>query len=86
VASHALAGGALSGRYAGGAPVAGRMTADDLARTRDQEVLRIGAALAPVAAHLHTTPAVLAIAFSLAHPRTASTLVGATSRPSSTSS
>ena len=77
VASHSLAGGALSGKYARGGT--GRMTPDDLARGRYHEALRIGAALGPVAQRLDTTPATLAIAFSLAHPRTATTLVGATS-------
>ncbi len=77
VASHSLAGGALSGKYARGG--SGRMTPEDLARGRYQEALRIGAALGPVAQRLDTTPATLAIAFSLAHPRTATTLVGATS-------
>jgi aryl-alcohol dehydrogenase-like predicted oxidoreductase len=40
--------------------------------------LALGAALREPAARLDTTPATLAIAFTLRHPRTASTLVGAT--------
>ncbi len=78
VASHSLAGGVLSGKYSASGAT-GRMAASELARGRYREALRIGAALGPVALRLDTTPATLAIAFSLAHPRTATTLVGATS-------
>jgi L-glyceraldehyde 3-phosphate reductase len=79
VASHGLAGGILSGKYADGRTGVGRMSQDELDRDRSREVLRIAAALGPVAQRLDTTPAALAIAFTLAHPRTATTLVGATS-------
>ena len=41
--------------------------------------LAIGAALRKPARRLQTTPATLAIAFTLVHPRSASTLIGATS-------
>jgi aryl-alcohol dehydrogenase-like predicted oxidoreductase len=79
VASHGLAGGILSGKYADGRAGAGRMSQDELDRDRYRDALRIAAALAPVARRLGTTPAALAIAFTLVHPRTATTLVGATS-------
>jgi aryl-alcohol dehydrogenase-like predicted oxidoreductase len=49
------------------------------ARDRYWDALRVAAALAPIAQRLQTTPAALAIAFAPAHPRTATTLVGATS-------
>jgi L-glyceraldehyde 3-phosphate reductase len=75
VPSAALAGGALSGKYADGA--GGRLTGapPDEAGAR---ALAIGAALRRHAAALGTTPATLAIAFTLTHPRTATTLIGAT--------
>jgi L-glyceraldehyde 3-phosphate reductase len=75
VPSAALAGGALSGKYAGGQ--AGRLTTEleDPARRR---ALALGAALAEPARRLRTTPATLAIAFTLTHPRAAATLIGAT--------
>ena len=78
VPSHALAGGVLSGKYSGGA-AAGRMSEAELASDRYQDALRVAAALGPIAQRAETTPAALAIAFTLAHPRTATTLVGATS-------
>jgi L-glyceraldehyde 3-phosphate reductase len=76
VASAALAGGALSGKYAAGAT--GRLSGE-LDDPRRRAGLDAGAALAPLAARLGTTPVALAIAFTLRHPRSASTLVGATS-------
>jgi L-glyceraldehyde 3-phosphate reductase len=75
VPSAALAGGALSGKYADGA--AGRLSAEPAEGRRLRE-LALGAALRGPAQRLQTTPATLAIAFTLRHPRTASTLIGAT--------
>ena len=75
VPSAALAGGALTGKYAEG--VAGRLT-PELADGRRIRELALGAALRGPAERLQTTPATLAVAFTLRHPRTASTLVGAT--------
>jgi L-glyceraldehyde 3-phosphate reductase len=75
VASAVMEGGALTGRYAqpGGA---GRLQArrDDPALA---DALRAGEALSALARELDTTPAALAIAFALAHPRVASVLFGA---------
>ncbi|HEX4093120.1 MAG TPA: aldo/keto reductase [Trebonia sp.] len=76
VPSAALAGGALTGKYAGGA-AAGRLS-DELADPRRAAALRLGAALRDPAAALGTSPATLAIAFTLLHPRTAATVIGAT--------
>jgi aryl-alcohol dehydrogenase-like predicted oxidoreductase len=77
VATAVMAGGALTGKYAG-AGAAGR-----LAEQREDGALApaLGAAraLAPLAAELGTTPAALAIAFALSHARVASVLFGATS-------
>ncbi len=79
VPSAALAGGALTGKYAdGNAPPSARLSAA-LAEGRRARELTLGAALRAPAARLDTTPATLAIAFTLRHRRTASTLVGATS-------
>jgi len=75
VPSASLAGGALTGKYAEGA--SGRLSANAAEEGRARE-LALGAALRTPAARLGTTPATLAIAFTLLHPRTASTLVGAT--------
>jgi aryl-alcohol dehydrogenase-like predicted oxidoreductase len=75
IPSATLAGGALTGKYADGAP--GRLSAQPADGRRAPE-LALGAALREPAARLDTTPATLAIAFTLLHPRTASTLVGAT--------
>jgi len=77
VPSASLAGGALTGKYAAaGAP--GRLVAE-LDDPRLRSGLRAGAALGPLAERLHATPATLAVAFTLCHRRTASTLIGATS-------
>lgn len=75
IPSAALAGGALSGKYAAGE--AGRLSGEpeDAARAR---ALAMGAALREPAQRLGTSPASLAVAFTLRHPRTAATLVGAT--------
>ena len=75
VPSAALAGGALTGKYAEGA--SGRLTAE-LADGRRVRELALGAELREPARRLQTTPATLAIAFTLRHPRAASTLIGAT--------
>ena len=75
IPSAALAGGALSGKYADGA--SGRLR-DELGDPRRSAALQLGAALRRPAAALGTTPATLAIAFTLLHPRTAATLIGAT--------
>ncbi len=75
IPSAALAGGALTGKYAEG--VSGRLTAE-LADGRRVRELALGAALRSPARRLQTTPATLAIAFTLRHPRAASTLIGAT--------
>ena len=78
VPSATLAGGALTGKYAdrqSSAP--GRLSAEPADGRRGRE-LALGAALREPAARLDTTPATLAIAFTLLHPRTASTLIGAT--------
>jgi L-glyceraldehyde 3-phosphate reductase len=76
VPSATLAGGALSGKYADGRG-SGRLSSELSDRGRQRE-LSLGAALAEPARRLDTTPATLAIAFTLRHPRTASTLIGAT--------
>jgi len=76
VPSATLAGGALTGKYADGG-ASGRLGAQ-VAEGRGARELALGAALRRPAAPLDTTPATLAIAFTLRHPRTASTLIGAT--------
>jgi L-glyceraldehyde 3-phosphate reductase len=76
VPSAALSGGTLTGKYAA-AGTPGRLSAE-LDDPRLQSGLRVGAELVPLAEGLNTTPATLAVAFTLGHPRTASTLVGAT--------
>ncbi len=75
VPSATLAGGALSGKYSEGGH--GRLSAERDEPRRRRE-LALGAALREPARRLDTTPATLAIAFTLMHPRTASTLIGAT--------
>jgi aryl-alcohol dehydrogenase-like predicted oxidoreductase len=77
VASAVLAGGALSGKYADGG--AGRLSGEPRDATRAR-AFEIGAALRGPAQRLQTTPATLATAFTLLHPRSACTLIGA-SRP-----
>jgi L-glyceraldehyde 3-phosphate reductase len=69
-----LAGGVLSGKYLSAEE--GRM-AGRLDRPRVRAANEAAAALAILAMRLETTPAALAIAFTLAHPLTASTLFGA---------
>jgi aryl-alcohol dehydrogenase-like predicted oxidoreductase len=77
VASAPLEGGLLSGKYADGA-AAGRM-AGALAEPASFSALRAASALATLAREWGTSPATLAIAFTLEYPLLASTLVGATS-------
>jgi aryl-alcohol dehydrogenase-like predicted oxidoreductase len=75
VASAALAGGALTGKYATGA--AGRL-AGQLDAPRWQRALRVGERLQELAARIEATPCQLALAFALGGPRVASVLFGAT--------
>lgn len=75
VASAVLAGGALCGKYARGE--SGRLS-DQLDSPRWQGALRIGERLDEAAGELDATPAQLAIAYALSHPRVASVLFGAT--------
>jgi len=77
VASYALAGGALSGKYASSS-TSGRM-ARELADPELEPALRAGSALGTLAAELETTPAALAIAFALTGDSVATVLFGATS-------
>jgi L-glyceraldehyde 3-phosphate reductase len=75
VPAAALAGGALTGKYVDELP--GRLSGELDAPSRSR-ALMLGAALREPAARLQTTPAALAIAFTLINPRTAATLIGAT--------
>jgi aryl-alcohol dehydrogenase-like predicted oxidoreductase len=76
IPSAVLAGGALTGKYdAGGS---GRLDAR-LQEPSVADAIALGARLGAPARRLQTTPAALAIAFTLRHPRTAATLIGATS-------
>jgi L-glyceraldehyde 3-phosphate reductase len=79
IPSAVLAGGALSGKYADGDPVPGARLSEALSDPGRARELALGAALREPARRLGTTPATLATAFTLRHPRTASTLIGATS-------
>ncbi len=76
IPSAALAGGALSGKYAS-AGASGRLSGE-LDSPGRQRALALGAALRDPAQQLGVSPATLAIAFTLRHPRTAATLIGAT--------
>jgi aryl-alcohol dehydrogenase-like predicted oxidoreductase len=76
IPSSVFAGGVLTGKYAAGG--SGRMTGR-LGDPRLAGALSLVASLREEAAALGTTPAALALQFALAHPRTASVLVGATS-------
>jgi L-glyceraldehyde 3-phosphate reductase len=78
VPSATLAGGALTGKYAEGRLSRPARLSAEVAESRRARELALGAALREPAQRLQTTPATLAIAFTLLHPRTASTLVGAT--------
>ncbi len=76
IPSAVLAGGALTGKYdAGGS---GRLDAR-LQEPSVADAIALGARLGAPARRLQTTPAALAIAFTLRHPQTAATLIGATS-------
>jgi L-glyceraldehyde 3-phosphate reductase len=75
IASAVLAGGALSGKYADGHT--GRLTGEPDSSAR-QRAFELGAALRAPARRLGVSAATLAIAFTLRHPRTAATLIGAT--------
>jgi aryl-alcohol dehydrogenase-like predicted oxidoreductase len=77
VASAALAGGALTGKYAVGGAI-GRL-AEERGDPRRQRALAIGERLRVLADEMGTTPSRLAIAFALSSPRVASVLFGATS-------
>jgi aryl-alcohol dehydrogenase-like predicted oxidoreductase len=76
IASFALAGGALTGKYLD--PSATGRLSDRLDDARLQDALRVGERLAALAPELDATPAGLAIAFALSSPRVASVLFGAT--------
>ncbi len=71
IPSSVFAGGVLTGKYGRGET--GRLTGH-----LDPALLERADALSAEAARQGTTPAALALAFALAHPRTASVLVGAT--------
>jgi L-glyceraldehyde 3-phosphate reductase len=75
IPSAVLAGGALSGKYADG--LTGRLTGEPDSPAR-QRAFELGAALRGPARRLGVSAATLAIAFTLRHPRTAATLIGAT--------
>jgi aryl-alcohol dehydrogenase-like predicted oxidoreductase len=76
IASYVMAGGVLTGKYDAGGN--GRATGQ-LDDPRYSAARELGRRLRAVAAETATSPATLAIAFALAHPRTASVLFGATS-------
>jgi L-glyceraldehyde 3-phosphate reductase len=75
IPSAVLAGGALSGKYADGQT--GRLSGEQDTPAR-RRAFELGAALREPARRLDVSPATLAIAFTLRHPRTAATLIGAT--------
>jgi aryl-alcohol dehydrogenase-like predicted oxidoreductase len=75
VPSATLEGGALSGKYSEGG--GGRLSGE-LEQPRRRRGLALGRALREPARRLQTTPATLAVAFTLTHPRAASALIGAT--------
>jgi aryl-alcohol dehydrogenase-like predicted oxidoreductase len=76
VASASLAGGALSGKYAGSP--SGRL-AGDLDDPRYAQAFEAGAQLAAIAGRLDAAPSALAYAFCLRHASVATVLFGATS-------
>jgi aryl-alcohol dehydrogenase-like predicted oxidoreductase len=76
VASFVMAGGVLTGKYDAGARGRASGQLDDPRLLAARE---LGRRVRAVAAETATSPAALAIAFALAHPRTASVLFGATS-------
>jgi aryl-alcohol dehydrogenase-like predicted oxidoreductase len=75
IPSAVLAGGALSGKYAEGQT--GRLSGEPDSPAR-RRAFELGAALRAPAQRLGVSPATLAIAFTLRHPRAAATLIGAT--------
>jgi aryl-alcohol dehydrogenase-like predicted oxidoreductase len=75
IPSAALAGGALTAKYAESGR--GRLS-DELDDPRWSRALEIGGALRGPAQRLGVSPAALALALTLRHPRTAATLIGAT--------
>jgi aryl-alcohol dehydrogenase-like predicted oxidoreductase len=76
VASFVMAGGVLTGKYDAG----GHGRADgQLDDPRYRHARELGRRVSEIADELGHNPAALAIAFALAHPRTASVLFGATS-------
>ena len=77
VASYVLAGGLLTGKYDGDL-TAGR-AAGTLDTPASRTALEAARRLRPVADSLGTSPAAVAVAFALAHPRVATALLGATS-------
>jgi aryl-alcohol dehydrogenase-like predicted oxidoreductase len=76
VASFVMAGGVLTGKYDAGGDgrASGQLDDPRLAAARE-----LGRRLRSLAEEVAMSPAALAIAFALAHPRTASVLFGATS-------
>jgi aryl-alcohol dehydrogenase-like predicted oxidoreductase len=76
VASYVLAGGILSGKYAGGG--GGRMAAE-VGDARWERAVRAARELEALAGEVGTTPAVLAMAFALLSSDVATILFGATS-------
>jgi L-glyceraldehyde 3-phosphate reductase len=76
VASHVLAGGILSGKYAAGA--GGRMAAE-VDAPRWEAAVRAARELGALADEVGTSPAVLAMAFALLSSEVATVLFGATS-------
>jgi len=77
VASWALAGGALTGKYAAG-PAAGGRISGELDRPAVVPAVRAAHALGELAERMDTTAPALALAFTLANPRVATVLFGAT--------
>jgi len=75
VASYVMAGGVLTGKYDDGATGRAARELDD---PRLADALTTGRRLRDLAGGLDVTPAALAIAFALAHPATATVLLGAT--------
>ena len=77
VASAALAGGVLTGKYA--SPDATGRASGQADSARDQDAFQAGAQLRELAQDLSTTPAAVALAFPLANADVSSVLFGATS-------
>jgi aryl-alcohol dehydrogenase-like predicted oxidoreductase len=76
VASYVMAGGVLTGKYDAGGSGRASGQLDD---PRFVTARELGRRVRSLADELAVSPAALAIAFALAHPRTASVLFGATS-------